>query len=237
MTPTSFFPETIWTVVELSHDDPEALETLCKMYRGPIFKLINHRLRDQYKPYAEDLTQAFILSFIQSDATRTADRAKGRFRTLVNSSVENFLRNWHRSRNRIKNGEGVVPLSIDEQRGEVLSLCADEDLSADEILDTELALSLHSKTLEQIRLTWMSQNQGAPLEAFSEFLDIPGDSASYTRVGRKYGLSLDQVKRRIYHMREMHAYCFKSLVSHMVPAPDLDDEFRYLSILRIKARG
>lgn len=213
------------------------METLCRMYREPILKYIHYRLRDQYKPCAEDVTQDFILDFIRRDTVLSADQKKGKFRSLLTASAENFLRTWHRGEKRIKKGAGKIPVSLDRDTGEVLSLCADEDLSADEILDTEIALSLHTQSLEQIRLTWMSQKQGAPLEAFSEFLDVPGDSESYSEVGRKYGLSMDQVKRRIYLVRELHACCFKSLVSHMVPPPDLDEEYRYLSILRLRARG
>src|SRR5215510_6866748 len=67
----------------------EALAELCRIYWRPIFFFIARR---GYSPQdAEDLTQDFFVHILRGNWLRIADPARGRFRSLLLKSLQNFL--------------------------------------------------------------------------------------------------------------------------------------------------
>lgn len=92
------FQPTRWTLVaeaadpaHPSHD--EALEQLLHSYRPVLIVHLTRRLRMQ-PALAEDLLHEFIVKkILQYNLPARADRARGRFRTLLLTSLDNFARN------------------------------------------------------------------------------------------------------------------------------------------------
>ena len=67
----------------------EALAEICRIYWRPIFFFIARR---GYSPQdAEDLTQDFFVRILSGDWLQKADPARGRFRSLLLKSLQNFL--------------------------------------------------------------------------------------------------------------------------------------------------
>jgi DNA-directed RNA polymerase specialized sigma24 family protein len=91
----SGFQTTHWSMVAGVAQDPSLLEALLQSYWGPIYAYIRRSgpSRDQ----AADLTQEFIAQVVlERDLFSRADPARGRFRTLLKSSLRNFLIDQHR---------------------------------------------------------------------------------------------------------------------------------------------
>ena len=89
----SRFQTTRWSLIEQARDDPTrsraALEELCSAYRPPVLAYVRHSgygLAD-----AEDLTQSFFLRFLESGWYGRADPERGRFRSLLLTTLRNFL--------------------------------------------------------------------------------------------------------------------------------------------------
>src|SRR5947209_3238031 len=87
----SQFLTTQWTVVLSSSEDDakRALEQLCQTYWRPIFAFV---IKRGY-PYADaqDLTQDFFVRILEGDLLKRADPKRGRFRSLLLKSLQNFL--------------------------------------------------------------------------------------------------------------------------------------------------
>ena len=89
----------------------EALAELCRIYWRPIFFFIARR---GYSPQdAEDLTQDFFVHILKGDWLQKADPARGRFRSLLLKSLQNFLNDALDRSNSRKRGGGISFISWD----------------------------------------------------------------------------------------------------------------------------
>jgi hypothetical protein len=114
------FVTTRWSIVLSCSDsasDEEkaqaALAELCKIYWRPVFAFIcrqGHSIPD-----AQDLTQEFFGRVIKGRLIQSADRNKGRFRSLLLKTLQRFLHDQVDKRQARKHG-GTVPL-IDPRPG------------------------------------------------------------------------------------------------------------------------
>ncbi len=64
---------------------------------------------------AEDLTQGFLLHFIQSKAAARAQPAKGRFRDFLVGALNHYLSDLQARSGALKRGGGAMALSLDER--------------------------------------------------------------------------------------------------------------------------
>ena len=86
--------ETQWSLVLRARSDDStvaqtALSQLCNRYWFPVYAYI---LKTGSSPeHARDLTQDFFLRIIEGRVLESADPVRGKFRSLLFSSVRNFL--------------------------------------------------------------------------------------------------------------------------------------------------
>ena len=66
-----------------------ALAEICRIYWRPIFAFVSQRGCSAAD--AEDLTQTFFVMILKSDWLQNADPCRGRFRSLLLKSLQNFL--------------------------------------------------------------------------------------------------------------------------------------------------
>src|SRR5512134_1730788 len=99
----AWFTTTHWSVVLQARSPPltataeNALAELCRNYWYPLYACV--RRRGYAPPEAEDLTQAFFARFLEMEALQHVDRARGKFRTFLLSSLDHFLANeWDKRR-------------------------------------------------------------------------------------------------------------------------------------------
>jgi RNA polymerase sigma-70 factor (ECF subfamily) len=101
----------------------EALARLCQTYWLPIYAFIRKRGHGPHQ--AEDLTQEFFTGFLEKRCVALAVRERGRFRSFLMTSVENFLRNAMTSQPEARRRKIVGPL--DDQDTEALYLARAPD--------------------------------------------------------------------------------------------------------------
>ncbi len=100
-TPRQGFPSTHWSLIEAVRDPADrarqdALQRLARRYRDPAY--LHIRSRGFSREDAEDLVQEFFSKALAQDLFSRADRARGRFRNLFLTSLNNFLANAQRRR-------------------------------------------------------------------------------------------------------------------------------------------
>ncbi len=88
------FATTHWSVVLASadQDSPQAtaaLEQLCRTYWYPLYCYI--RRRGYSHDDAQDLTQGFLLRWLESKSFARADASKGRLRSFLLAGLNHFL--------------------------------------------------------------------------------------------------------------------------------------------------
>lgn len=94
------FPSTHWTVIREAGpgDDDHSrrvIGDLLRDYWKPVYCYLRHRGHSNEE--AKDLTQGFFQDVVLSrDLIQRADPARGRFRTLVLTALNNYLANVHR---------------------------------------------------------------------------------------------------------------------------------------------
>ncbi len=106
----SRFQTTRWSLIEDARDHPSrsraALEQLCRAYRPPVLAFIRHSGYGAND--AEDLTQTFFLRFLERGWYADATPERGRFRSLLLTSVRHFLSDQHAQALARKRSGGVV---------------------------------------------------------------------------------------------------------------------------------
>lgn len=115
------FQTTQWSLIGAARGNPagarSALEQLCRAYRPPVLAFIR---RSGYgSSDAEDLTQAFFMRFLERSWYAEADPKRGRFRSLLLSSVRHFLSDQHAHAHALKRnghclGEEAIEHLVDE---------------------------------------------------------------------------------------------------------------------------
>ena len=86
---------TRWTLVLSAARDnwsthaAEAMAELCRLYWYPLYAFVRRRGYDV--PEAEDLTQSFFTYLLAKKAFAKAHPAKGKFRSFLLASLNNFL--------------------------------------------------------------------------------------------------------------------------------------------------
>jgi len=90
----------------------QALSGFCEAYWPPLYSFLRHR--GYASADAQDLVQGFFAQLLEQNALNRADREKGRLRTFLLGSLENFLYNEYDRARALKRGGGRQVLSIEE---------------------------------------------------------------------------------------------------------------------------
>jgi RNA polymerase sigma-70 factor (ECF subfamily) len=97
----------------------EALEELCRTYWRPVFSFVCRRGYSMEN--AQDLTQDFFMMILEPGWLRRAEPNRGRFRSLLLTSLQNFLVNAAERTHTRKRGGDVKFVSWDDWMAEASS--------------------------------------------------------------------------------------------------------------------
>ena len=114
--PPTRFQTTEWSLVLAagqgeSTSAERALSRLCALYWHPVFAFV--RRKGHAPEDARDLTQGFFLRLIEKGALGEADKSRGRFRTFLLTSCQNYLANERDRAHASKRGGGIAPKPLD----------------------------------------------------------------------------------------------------------------------------
>lgn len=233
------FSTTRWSVILLgaSSDTDEAkarraLTQLCQTYWRPIFLFVSRRgfsIED-----AQDLTQDFFAKILESNWLRNADRTRGRFRSLLLSSLKNFLSDAGRTRQARKRGGGMQFVSWDDWMAEApsrlsISTQALETLPPEQLFDLRWAASVVEQALRRLGEECERKGRLRLFDALSAHLVAERTDISYAALASFLGLAETAVKRQLHNLRQRYRSLLRDEVSRTVADPnDIDDEIRHL---------
>lgn len=234
------FATTRWSVVLSGANSPGgdekaarlALAELCRTYWHPVFSYVGRQ--GHSTPDAQDLTQDFFLMILETDWLRQADRSRGRFRSLLLKSVQNFLHNAADKRTALKRGGAVQFISWEAWMAEAPSQIsiparALEALAPERLFDLRWAATVVERALQRLRQECEGKGRLRLFEALREHLIAEGAEVSYADRAASLGVTEAVVKKQLHNLRQRYRWLLRDEVAHTVEHPaEVEDEIRYL---------
>ena len=210
----------------------EALSHLCQIYWRPVFAFLCRR--GYSVSDAQDLTQDFFVRVIRGSLLQRADPQRGRFRSLLLKTLQNFLIDAYDRRTTRKRGGDYQFISWDDWTAEApsqmtLSAKALESWPAERLFDVRWATTVVEQAMRQLREECESRGRRRAFDTLSPFLAADRADVSYSELSKKLGSSLATTKNLVHQMRRRYRDLLRAAVAETVESPEqIDDEVRYL---------
>jgi RNA polymerase sigma-70 factor (ECF subfamily) len=233
------FATTRWSLILSSTDGEgeegqarEALAQLCRIYWRPILAFIcrqGNALED-----AQDLTQEFFLMILKGDLLQRANADRGRFRSLLLTSLKNFLIDSHAKAHARKRGGDVQFVSWDEWMAEAPSRLAIpavalESWPAERIFDVRWAATVAEQALRRLQEECESRGRRRVFDVLSPALTADREDVSYEKLARELGVGAAEIKRLLHQLRRRYRQLLRAEVAETIAQPEeVDDELHYL---------
>ena len=148
------FATTRWTMVLAagsgSDQADRALARLCQNYWVPLYAYL--RKKGHQPADAEDIVQAFLARLIEKVALAAADPNRGRFRSFLISSLQNFAANRRDQELTHKRGGNLRKFSLDFNTAEAAYHREPwTDLTPEKIFDRRWAIELLNLVLARLQ--------------------------------------------------------------------------------------
>ncbi len=232
------FRTTRWSLIVSASGDGaesrarEALSHLCQIYWRPVFAYICRQGRTPEE--AQDLTQDFFVMVVTGDILRRADRARGRFRALLLSALDNFLHDVRDKELAHKRGGNRELISWDGWMAEAPSQLivpeeALESWSPERIFDVRWAATIAERALRRLQEHCAQHGRQRVFDALSGALMAERNEISYEELGNELGAGPLEVKRFLHRLRQRFRQLLREEVEATVADPaEVDGELRYL---------
>ena len=210
----------------------DALEELCRTYWRPVFSFICRRgysVED-----AQDLTQDFFVKILERNWLQHANVNRGRFRSLLLTSLQNFLVNAAERTHTRKRGGDVEFVSWDDWMAEApsqlsISTQALESLPPERLFDLRWATTVVEKALRRLREECEGKDRLRLFYALSRHLTEEREEVSYANLSAALGVAETAVKKQLHTMRQRYRSLLRDEVAHTVEnSADVEEEIRYL---------
>jgi RNA polymerase sigma factor (sigma-70 family) len=210
----------------------EALAELCRTYWRPVFLFVS---RQGYSlEEAQDLTQDFFAMILESNWLRRADEHRGRFRSFLLKSLQNFLSHAKERTRAVKRGGRVEFVSWDEWMAEAPSqMCVPADtlqsILPEHLFDLRWAAIVVEHALQRLREECEAKGRLRLFETLSVHLTLERGDLSYASLAGTLGIAETMVKKQLHNLRKRYRWFLRDEVAHTVEnLADIDDEIRHL---------
>lgn len=230
----SRFGTTHWSVVVAaaqtdSSEAESAMERLCIAYWKPLYSYLRRKGCNIQE--AEDLSQGF---FSQRVVTKLVFKGvhpeRGKFRTWLLSSLQNFVKNeWNRQM-AIKRGGRVEHFSLDLDHAEAFYLQTQLESDAPaRAFDRSWAIALLENALENFKQQYDTEHKLKLFEALQSFLPGASIQSSYAEAAIKLGKSEDAIKMAASRFRKDFGRVLKDEIKRTVStSSEVKEELYYL---------
>jgi RNA polymerase sigma factor (sigma-70 family) len=210
----------------------EALAELCRTYWRPVFVFVS---RQGYPvEEAQDLTQDFFAMILESNWLRRADEHRGRFRSFLLKSLQNFLSHAEERTRAIKRGGRMAFVSWDEWMAEApsqLSVPAEtlQYILPEQLFDLRWAATVVEHALQRLREECEGKGRLRLFETLSPHLASGCSEVTYANLAAALGIAETMVKKQLHNLRKRYRWFLRDEVAHTVEnLADIDDEIRHL---------
>lgn len=240
------FATTHWSVVLSCGDRTKdkargALGQLCRIYWRPIFTFVCRRGFSVHD--AQDLTQDFFIMVLKGQLLNLADPNRGRFRSLLLRSLQNFLIDARKKGNAWKRGSEIDFISWEDWMAEApsqLSVSAKimNTWPAERLFDLRWAATVVEQALRRLAEECENRGRRRVFDKVSGYLTVERNDISYDELSVSLGVSVPLVRRLIRQLRLRYRALLRDEIAQTVStSSEIDDEIRYLCAALAAAEG
>jgi RNA polymerase sigma factor (sigma-70 family) len=217
---------------------PEVLAQLCERYWPPLYAFARHR--GHLQEDAQDLVQGFFEHLLQTRALGAVDDARGRFRSFLLASFQNFMA-MERRRSRAEKCGGAQLIRIDWQDANArIGIEPRDPLTPETLYDARWALDLIGRATQRLEKEQTMLGKAQAFRILRPFLGDEGvrASPSHVVVAKALNVGLPAVKTLIHRLRRRHAQLMREEVAQTVLDPDeVQAEIHALCEALVQAEG
>jgi len=168
---------------------------------------------------------------LEHETLSHADQTKGRLRTFLLGSLENFLANEYKFSRRIKRGGGREILSLNENFAQVeAAIVATSDLGNLASYDVLWASNIVEHAWKNLEKSLAAQGDAESLELLRPFIaGGDGSPPSHEEIANRLKIPVATLRTWIFRLRQQYRQCVRMEVASTVSDPaDVDAELHYL---------
>ena len=171
---------------------------------------------------------------LEGNLIQSADPKRGRFRSLLLKSLQNFLIDAAVKRRRHKRGGGVQFVSWEKWMADAptqlaVPLATLESSQPEALFDAGWAAAIAEEALRRLRMECESKGRRRVYEALHKYLTTERAEICYQDLSRILGVPEPTVKSLLHHFRTRYRSLLREEVAKTVESPaKVDDEIRYL---------
>jgi len=227
------FQTTHWSVVLQaqapgSSDAHAALARLCQAYWYPLYCCVR---RYGHSPQdAEDLTQAFFAKLLEKGQISFADPERGRFRTFLLRSLENFLRNEHARAITQKRGGNREIVSLDSETAEARYAAElDSQAMPEQVFEKRWASTTLAGALARLRREFSSSGRVDLFDLLEPHLWGDDTRTPYGEVATELGMTVAAIKVTMHRLRHRYREVLREEIAQTLEkAEDIESELQHL---------
>jgi RNA polymerase sigma factor (sigma-70 family) len=227
------FPPTLWSVVlraggAPSEQSERALATLCQTYWSPIYAFLRRRGCNPHD--AQDLTQSFFLSLIEQHKLGHVRPERGRFRSFLRVSLNNFLSDERSKQQAKKRGGGISFVSLNTADAESrYAIELSDRFDPERIYERRWATTLMERVLTRLEAEWKAASKQERFSELRVYLTGDPDADSYSDMALRLGMTPGAVKVAVLRLRHRYRELFREIVAETLLDPEeIEDEIRHL---------
>lgn len=229
----TYFATTHWTLVRDAARGGDAtalraLEELFGTYWKPLYRYA--RRRGKSKEDSEDLVQGFLARLLETRALGSTDPAKGRFRSFLLASFNNWIANEWKHASRQRRGGGARLLSFDWENAETgLTLDPPDNRSPDKLYDREWALALLAKALGNLEAECRHEGNGSQFDVLRPCLTADSAGIPYVNLAARLGTTEGAARVAVHRLRKRYRHLLTAEVARTLASPEsVEEEMRSL---------
>jgi RNA polymerase sigma factor (sigma-70 family) len=219
---------------------PQALAELCRLYWPPLYAFARRRGRSPED--AQDLVQGFFEHLIENCGLGTVDRSKGRFRSFLLASFQNFMAAAIRTARAEKRGGCAELIRLDCRDAEAnLAFEPEDRLTPETLYDAQWALLLLRPATERLQQEQGAKGKGETFRILKGFLGGAGGGCvpvTYEEAARALGVGVAAITTHIHRLRQRHRELVREEVERTVLDPaEVEAELHGLCEALVQAEG
>jgi DNA-directed RNA polymerase specialized sigma24 family protein len=218
----------------------KALAELCRRYWRPLYTFARRRGRTPED--AQDLVQGFFEHLIGSRGLATVDRSKGRFRSFLLASFQNFIAAETRRAGAEKRGGCVELIRLDWRDAEArLGFEPEDRLTPETLYDAQWALLLLRGTTDRLQQEQAAAGKAKTFAVLKGFLGGEVSCrapATYEEAAHALGVGVPKITSLIHRLRQRHTQLVREEVERTVSDPtEVEAELHALFEALVQAEG
>ena len=224
---TFIFPTTHWTTLlqpinQRTEQAQTALNKLFETYRQPIIEYV--RTMARHPQHAEDIAQDFIARMLTRGDLVNTDRAKGRFRAYLSTSIRRYVISHYAAEDATKRKQLNNAAPLDEMLIE-----PGHANDAEKDFTRRWWRATIDEAVRRLRLEWEAAGKGALFGDLEPLLWDRKDGPSINGIASRHQLTANAVSLRKMRLQDRFKEILVTVIAETVGSPgEVQEEIRYL---------